>query len=145
MVIELSDAARQHIRTFEAVTDARAIDCVLEDGGETVVFIVPPADMATAIGAGGQTVQHLEERLGARVIVVEDADRAEDFVANALAPAAVYDVTVSHEDDERVATVTVDADDMGVAIGRDGERVERARLLAQRHFEITDIQLVEAA
>ncbi len=140
MAITLSDEARQYLATFEATTDAQAFDCLIEDDGKTLVFVVVPEDMAAAIGPGGEMVDRLEARFDARIVLVEDADRAPDFVANALAPAAVYDVLVE-ENGDRVAQVTVDPDDMGVAIGREGERIERARRLAARHFEIDDIEL----
>ena len=139
MAITLSDEARRAIGVFERETDAHAVDCLLET--ETAVFVVPPDEMATAIGPGGKTVEALERRLDARVVLVEDAERAEPFVANALAPAAIYDVHIETDGDDRVAVASVDPDDMGVAIGREGERIERARQLANRHFELTDVRV----
>jgi N utilization substance protein A len=96
--------------------------------------------MGEAIGPGGRHVQRIEERIGRSVELVENAETAENFVANALAPAAVYNVTIS-ENDDRVAYVEVDHEDTGVAIGTDGRNIEAARLLAARHFDIDDIQL----
>ncbi len=85
--------------------------------------------MADAIGPGGQTVERVEERLGREVKLVEAAETAEDFVANALAPAAVYNVTVS-ENDDTVAYVEVAQEDRGAAIGREGRNIDAARQLA---------------
>jgi N utilization substance protein A len=96
--------------------------------------------MGQAIGPGGEHVQGVESKIGRDVVVVENADNAADFVANALAPAAVYNVTVS-ENDTTVAYAEVDSDDRGVAIGKDGRRIELARRLAERHFGIDDIEL----
>ncbi|NEU57952.1 NusA-like transcription termination signal-binding factor [Halorussus sp. MSC15.2] len=144
MVVTLSDTARQFIALFEDETGATARDCVVfedgEDGDERVVFIVKPGDMAQAIGSGGETVRNVESQLGKSVMLVEDADTPEAFVANALAPAAVYNVTVS-EDDETVAYAEVDSEDTGVAIGEDGRNIAAAERLAKRHYDIDDIQL----
>ena len=140
MTITLSDEARQYIVLFETETGATARDCVLEADEETVVFVVTPGDMGTAIGPGGRTVRHLEERLGKRVELVEGADDPETFVANALAPAAVYNVTIS-ENDTTVAYAEVDSEDRGIAIGTDGKTIDRARRLARRHFDIETIEL----
>jgi N utilization substance protein A len=96
--------------------------------------------MGQAIGPGGRRVKRLEKRVGRSVELVEDADRPEDFVANALAPAAVYNVTVS-ENDTTVAYVEVDREDTGVAIGADGRNIRLARELARRHFDIDDVEL----
>jgi len=96
--------------------------------------------MGQAIGPGGQHVKRVESALGRDVTVIENADMAADFVANALAPAAVYNVTIS-ENDTTVAYAEVDADDRGVAIGADGRRIDLARRLAKRHFDIDGIEL----
>jgi N utilization substance protein A len=138
MTVRLSDDARQYIARFEEATDATARDCLVYD--ERLVFLVKAGEMATAIGPGGQTVEALEEDLGVRVELVEDADTVEAFVANALAPAAVYNVTIS-ENDDTVAYVEVDHGDRGVAIGSDGRNIETARRLAERHYGVDDVQL----
>jgi N utilization substance protein A len=134
----ISDDARQYIGVFEEETGATATDCVVED--DRVVFVVAPGEMGDAIGPGGQTVHALEERLGTEVQLVEGADTPEAFVANALAPAVVYNVTIS-ENDTTVAYAEVDRDDRGIAIGEGGRNIETARLLLDRHFDVDDIQL----
>ena len=141
MVVTLSDEARRYIALFEDETGATARDCVVfGDDDERLVFLVKPGDMAKAIGAGGETVRQLESTLGKEVALVEDADTPEAFVANALAPAAVYNVTIS-EDDETVAYAEVDSEDTGVAIGEGGRNIAAAEKLAKRHYDIDDIQL----
>ena len=105
-----------------------------------VVFLVKAGEMGEAIGPDGHTVRQVEEKLGADVTLVENANTAEAFVASALAPAAVYNVTIS-ENDSTVAYAEVDPADTGVAIGRNGRTIEAARRLAKRHFDIDDVQL----
>lgn len=147
-MIRLSDEARQHIALFEDVTGVAARDCIVaRDGDEPrVVFVVPPEGMADAIGPGGRTVSTLEERLGSAVELVEDADTPGPFVANALRPAAVYDVTVREREHdggvETVAYAEVDADDFGAAIGAGGRNVSMATRLAERHHGVDAIELV---
>ena len=140
MTVRLSDSARQHIAALEDETDATAVDCVVDDDRDRVIFVVAAGDMASAIGPGGSRVRDLESQLGRDVVLVEDAPTAEGFVANALSPAAVYNVTIS-ENDDTVAYAEVDHDDKGVAIGTDGRNIEAAKLLADRHFGVDDIQL----
>lgn len=143
-VIRLSDEARQLIGFFETESGARVRDCVRED--DRVVFVVAPGDMADAIGPQGRTVSRVEERVGSRVELVEDADDAATFVANALRPAAVYDVSIieDDEDDEpdRVAYAEVNAADFGAAIGTNGRNIRMAERLAARHFDVDAIELV---
>ncbi|MFB6266062.1 MAG: NusA-like transcription termination signal-binding factor [Halodesulfurarchaeum sp.] len=136
----LTDEARQYIAVFEDITDAQAVDCVVDDEYERVLYVVSTGEMAQAIGPDGSRVSRLEEALGRDVELVEDAPTPEGFVANALAPAAVYNVTIS-ENNDTVAYAEVDHDDKGVAIGSGGRNIEGAKRLAARHFDIDDIQL----
>jgi len=138
MTITLSDDARRYIALFEDMTGATARDCLVEE--DRVVFLVAAGEMATAIGPGGETVRRLEQRVGSDVQLVEDADTPEAFVANALAPAAVLNVTLS-ENDSTVAYAEVADEDKGVAIGADGRNIELARRLAERHFDVDDVEL----
>ena len=140
MDVRISDAARRHIALFEDVTGASAVDCVVDETHDQILFVVATGEMGQAIGPGGKRVGRLEDRLGTAVELVEDAPTAEQFVANALAPAAVYNVTLS-ENDDLVAYAEVDAADRGAAIGEDGRNIEAAKRLAQRHFDVDDIQL----
>ena len=134
----LSDAARQFIAAFEEETEAAARDCVVEE--DRALILVAAGDMGEAIGPGGQHVRRVEETIGKDVKLVEDADTAEAFVANALSPAAVYNVTIS-EDDETIAYAEVAEEDTGAAIGKGGENIKAARTLVARHHDVDDIQL----
>lgn len=140
MPLRLSDEARRYIVAFDEVTGATATDCIVDDEGDRLVFVVAAGEMGAAIGSGGETVDRLEEEFGRDVRLIEDAESAEDFVANALTPAAVYNVTIS-ENDDTVAYVEVDEADKGVAIGRDGQNIALARRLAERHFDLDDVRL----
>jgi len=140
MGITFTDEARRYAALFEDEADVAVRDCIVDDDHDRVVFVVPPEDMGQAIGPGGRMVERVEEQVGRCVELVEDADTAEAFVANALTPAAVYNVTIS-ENDTTAAYVEVDHDDRGVAIGTDGRTIERARRLAARHFDIDDVEL----
>ncbi|MDF9747444.1 NusA-like transcription termination signal-binding factor [Natrinema salsiterrestre] len=141
MGVTLDDDARQYLAAFEDVTGVDGRDCLVTDGGDSLLIVVERGGMSEAIGPGGRTVQQFEERTDAQVRLVEDADEAEAFVANVLAPAAVYNVTIS-ENNDTVAYVEVAEDDRGVAIGSNGRTIDAARTLAERHFGIDDIQLI---
>ncbi|MEY7850313.1 NusA-like transcription termination signal-binding factor [Natrarchaeobius sp. A-rgal3] len=151
MDVTLDDDARRHLALFEDVTGADGIDCLSVDGvdevadnessGGRLIVVVSGGQMGEAIGPGGRTIQQYEDRVDLPVRLVEDADDPEEFVANTLAPAAVYNVTIS-ENEDIVAYVEVAEDDRGIAIGTNGRTIEAARTLAQRHFDIDDVQLI---
>lgn len=140
MNLTLTDEARRYIAVFEDVTDATAVDCVVDDDFERVLYVVMRGEMGQAIGPNGSRVGRLEETVGRDVELIENAPTAEGFVANALAPAAVYNVTIS-ENGDRVAYVEVDHADKGAAIGENGRNIQAAKVLAERHYDVQDIQL----
>jgi len=140
MGVTLSDDARRLLVRFEDETDATVRDCVIDDEHDRVLFLVAAGDMPEAIGPDGSHVRRVEEDLGRDVKLVEAADNPADFVANALAPAAVYNVTISRNED-LVAYVEVAEEDRGAAIGSDGRNIDAARLLADRHFDVDAIEL----
>ena len=138
MKVTLSDEARRYIGLFDEETDVSPTDCLVES--DRVVFLIPAGKMADAIGPDGRTVKRVEEKIGQRIELLEDADTPEAFVENVLAPAVVRGVTISEQGD-RVAYVEVVDADRGVAIGSDGEHIKTARRLARRQFDVDDIQL----
>jgi len=141
MGVTLADDARQYLAAFEDVTGVAGRDCLVTDDGDSLLIVVERGGMGEAIGPDGRTIQRFEDRVDAQVRLVEDAADPETFVANALAPAAVYNVTIS-ENNDTVAYVEVAEADRGVAIGTNGRTIEAARTLAERHFEIDDVQLL---
>ena len=142
MRVALDDRARRLVALFEDRTEATVRDCLVYDDRDPVqvVFLVAAGEMGQAIGPEGRRVRAIEERIGREVRVVEGAPTPEAFVANALAPAVVRNVTISEQGD-RVAYVEVDPDDRGAAIGRGGATIETARDLARRHHDIGDVVL----
>ena len=148
MGVTLDDDARQYLAAFEDVTGVSGQDCLVRDAttddvdaDERLIVVVSSGRMSDAIGPGGRTVRRYEERVGKPVKLVEAADDPEAFVANTLSPAAVYNVTIS-ENNDTIAYVEVAEDDRGVAIGSNGRTIDAARTLAERHFGIDDVQLI---
>jgi N utilization substance protein A len=140
MTVTLSTEERQYLTVFEDVTDVSAEDCLVDEEFDRVVFLVASENMGAAIGPDGATVRRLEAATDRTIDLVEAAATAEAFVANALAPAAVHNVTIS-ENDDVVAYAEVDHAEADVAIGTDGRNIRLAKRLAKRHFDVDDIQL----
>ncbi|WP_436934544.1 NusA-like transcription termination signal-binding factor [Halovenus marina] len=140
MTVTLSDEARQFAGLFEEETEATVRDCLVDDEYDRVIFLIKAGEMGKAIGSGGEHVKRIEEQINRSIKLVEDAPTAEHFVANALEPAAVYNVTIS-ENDDRMAYAEVAQEDHGAAIGTEGKNIDAARKLAKRHHDIDDIQL----
>ena len=138
--IKLSMEDMSLIAKFEQITGAAAIDVIRDDEGERIIIVVRPKQLGKAIGRGGVNVKAASDAFGRAVDVVEMAETAEAFVKSALAPARVEQVKiVEHRDGTKVASVTVNTEDRGIAIGRDGRNVARARILVRRHFDLNNV------
>ncbi|MGQ4870276.1 MAG: NusA-like transcription termination signal-binding factor [Candidatus Thorarchaeota archaeon] len=128
------------IATFERITGASAVDVVRDDEAGRLIFVVRPKQLGRAIGRGGANVRNASDVFGKTVDVVELADTAEEFVKSALAPARVERVRIVEDrNGSLIAQVTVKNEDRGIAIGRDGRNVARARILAKRHFGLDNV------
>ncbi|MHA1943499.1 MAG: NusA-like transcription termination signal-binding factor [Candidatus Thorarchaeota archaeon] len=138
--IKLSMDDMALIAKFEQITGAAAIDVIRDDEGERIIIVVRPKQLGKAIGRGGVNVKAASDAFGRAVDVVEMAETVEAFVKSALAPARVEQVKiVEHRDGTRVASVTVNTEDRGIAIGREGRNVARARILVRRHFDLNNV------
>ena len=128
------------IARFEQITGAAAIDIIRDDEGKRIIVVVRAKQLGKAIGRGGVNVKAASDVFGRVVDVVEMAETVEEFVKSALAPARVEAVKIiEHRDGNKVASVTVKSEDRGIAIGREGRNVARARILVKRHFDLDNV------
>ena len=128
------------IARFEQITGAAAVDVIRDDEGERIIIVVRAKQLGKAIGKGGINVKAASDVFGRAVDVVEMADTVEEFVKSALATARVEAVKIiEHRDGNKVASVTVKREDRGIAIGREGRNVARARILVKRHFDLDNV------
>ncbi|TXT56780.1 MAG: putative transcription termination protein NusA [Candidatus Thorarchaeota archaeon] len=138
--VKLSMEDMSLIASFERITGASAVDVVRDDDADRLIFVIPSKQLGRAIGKRGSNVRAAAEAFGRPVDLVEIADTVEEFVENALAPARVEEVKlIEHKDGTVVASVTVKNEDRGIAIGKDGRNVARARILARRHFDVDNV------
>jgi transcription termination/antitermination protein NusA len=126
------------IAKFEQITGAPATDVIAEE--DRLIFVVSGKHLGKAIGPRGSHVKKAAEIFDKEIDIVEDADNPEDFVKNALSPARVDEVNIREQKNGRkVASVKVNDKDRGIAIGKQGRNVARARILAQRHFDVDQV------
>lgn len=139
--IKLGDTEIRFISLFESITGAVARDCIVDNEEERIIFVVKPGNIGLAIGKNGINIRRVREFLNKKAIdVVEYAEMAENFITNTLSPAKIKTITITERRDGRkIALVTVDTKDRGIAIGKNGKNVARAKLLAKRHFDIDDV------
>jgi len=91
------------------------------------------------VGQRGVRVSTVTSELGGeKVDIIEWSDDPIEFIAGALSPAQVLEVTIEDEEDER-ARVVVSSDQQSLAIGRGGQNVRLAAKLTGWHIDIQSI------
>jgi len=138
--IKITSDEMRYMALLESVTGAVAKDCILDDKAERVIFVVKPGDVGLAIGRKGSNIQMLRRMTNRNIEVVEYAESPVEFIKNTFAPAQVREVRITEKSDgKKIAVVTVEPRDKGVAIGKNGKNADRTRFLAKRYFEIDHV------
>jgi N utilization substance protein A len=141
MTLKITAEEMRHIALFEGVTGVHVKDCVINDAGGLVTFVVKESQMGLAIGRNGNKVKRVERLVGKSVEVAEDSKEPIAFIKNLLAPARVNSVEVVEQKGKLIAVVTVELGDKKVAIGKRGRKIENAKKLVERHHGISDLIL----
>lgn len=143
MEIKLTSDELRLLSLFQSVTSATARDCIVDDKMDRVIFVVNKGQMGLAIGKGGSTIKQLQNVVAKKIELVEFSDDPAEFIRNMLNADMVNDVRLSDRPDgTKQAVVTVDQRKKGAVVGREGRNAEKARLLAKRYFQITNVQIV---
>ncbi|MRN40326.1 MAG: NusA-like transcription termination signal-binding factor [Nitrosopumilales archaeon] len=141
--IKLTPDELRLISLFQSITSASARDCIVDDKMERVIFIVNKGHMGLAIGKGGATIKQLQNVIAKKVELVEYSDNASEFIRNILNSEMVNDIKINERSDgSKQAVVFVDPKRKGVVVGREGRNAEKARLLAKRYFQISNVLIV---
>ncbi|MGB8084970.1 MAG: NusA-like transcription termination signal-binding factor [Nitrososphaeraceae archaeon] len=144
--IKLTSDELRLMSLFQSITSVTARDCVVDDKMDRVIFVVNKGQMGLAIGKGGMTIRQLQNVVTRKVELVEYSDDASDFVRNILNPQMVNEVKITQRTDgSKQAVVLVDAKRKGVVVGKEGRNAEKARLLAKRYFQISNVLITSAS
>jgi N utilization substance protein A len=140
MAATLSLEDIQLLNMLEQRTGAQGIDVVRTE--DKIIFVVSAGHAGKAIGKGRENLRRLEREFGKGVDVVETADTLDAFAHNAFKPAVLRTVDVREENGNKKVFIKVDANQRGLAIGRNGETIKKARVLLQRRFGVADVKIV---
>lgn len=140
MAATLSLEDIQLLNMLETRTGAQGIDVVRTE--DKIIFVVSPGHAGKAIGKGRENLRRMEREFGKSVDVVETAETLEAFAHNAFKPALLRTVEVKEDNGNKKVFIKVDATQRGLAIGRNGETIKKARVLMQRRFGVADVKIV---
>jgi len=140
--IKITCDEMRYIALFESISGASVKDCIVDEVEARAIFIVNPGQVGVAIGKGGRNIHTLEKITGKKHEIIEYSEDPVQFIKNALKPAQVREVRITEKTDgKKMAVVTINPKDKGIAIGKNGKNAERLRFLARRYFDIQNVSI----
>jgi transcription termination/antitermination protein NusA len=117
-----------------------------EAGSRTKIAVASDEEgidpIGSCVGQKGIRVQAVIEELGGEKIdIIEWNEKPEKFIAAAISPAKVLDVTIN--DDKKEAKVTVPEDQLSLAIGKQGQNVRLAAKLTGWKIDVLGAKIEE--
>ena len=141
--IKLTSDELQLMSLIQSVSGATARDCIIDHPLDRVIVIINKGEMGLAIGKSGVSIKKIQKITGKSLELVEHSDDPKEFIRNSLNHRLVDDVSLTEKvDGSKIAVVKVDPKKKGAVVGKDGRNAEKARLLAKRYFQISNVHIV---
>lgn len=130
---------------YDGVVEIKSIS---REAGSRTKIAVYSADenvdaMGACVGPKGTRVQNIVNELrNEKIDIIKWSKLPEEYIANALSPAKVLDVSVDEEN--KSTTVVVDDGQLSLAIGKEGQNVRLAAKLTGWKIDIKSREQAEA-
>lgn len=136
--IKITQDEMKFIQLLQNMTGATIVDCIIDN--DTIIFTVKKGEVGLAVGKGGEKIKRFRSMTNKQVEIYEYMNDAEKFIRNALKPAKVKDIRlVDRMEGKKIAMVTVEPKDKGIAIGKNGDNIKKIRFLAKRYFQLDTV------
>ncbi|KUG15664.1 nusa protein [hydrocarbon metagenome] len=135
---------RRYIEELRILTKATALDCIIDERFERIIYIIKRGDMGLAIGKKGENIRRMQSVLGKRIEMVEQAESPDELIANIFRPVPVARIEKDPSSGDLVVCIQKKSD-LGSAIGKKGINIEKARLLMRKYWglEVGEIRAAE--
>jgi len=133
----LTEDTLRYITLFENITKTHVRDCMETE--DKLVFVVDTGQANKAVGKAGEHVIRMKNTTGKNIQVIEYSDDPEMFIRNVFYNYNVQSVVLENRGNIVHATVTVDPNVKGRAIGKNGRNLKIARDIVNRHHNVQSI------
>jgi transcription termination/antitermination protein NusA len=141
--IKLTPDEFSYLSLFQTITTAVSRDCIIDEKMDRVIFVVHRGQMGMAIGKGGSNIKQLQNAITKKIELVEYSENPINFIKNVFNSDMIQYVKISERiDGTKTAIVVVDMKKKGIIVGKDGRNVDKARILAKRYFNITNVLIL---
>ncbi len=139
MSIHLSNEEMQLVTEFTNITGTSAVDVL--DAKDSFVFVVSKGSLGKAIGKQGSMLEKLRNAFNKNVELVEESDNIQGFLTNFFRGIVFQKIDEKNSEGKIILRLHVPIDQKGKAIGRGGEKINKARALLKRHFGVSEFQI----
>ena len=122
---------RRYIEELRILTKSTALDCVIDERFDRIIYVIKKGDMGLAIGKKGENIRRMQSVLGKRIEMVEYSEDFPELVTNIFKPAEIVKIG-KDPDSGQILVFVKKRSDLGIAIGKGGCTIEKARILARR-------------
>jgi N utilization substance protein A len=135
---------RRYIEELRILTKATALDCIIDERFERIIYIIKRGDMGLAIGKKGENIRRMQSVLGKRIEMVEQAESPDELITNIFRPVPVARIEKDPSSGDLVVGIQKKSD-LGSAIGKKGINIEKARLLMRKYWglEVGELRAAE--
>jgi N utilization substance protein A len=137
--IKFDEKTLNLIRLFTATTDITVKDCIADDEAGKIVYVVAKEDVGKAIGKNALNVKYLREKTGKEIDIIGFSEDPAEFLKNVFLPAHVNGIDLQEREGRKVAVIRAATNQKGIIIGRNGRNINKAKVLARRHFDLDDV------
>jgi len=139
--VKINEESIKLITLFNNLTGAVVKDCIVVPGKmgvrDKVIFLVLKEDVGKAIGRNGENVKVLKEKLQKTIDIIGFSEDIKEFIQNILNTSKVQNVEIRENiSGKKTIIITVNPEDKGKAIGKNGIMIKKTKLLVLRHFDV---------
>ncbi|MHA1193408.1 MAG: NusA-like transcription termination signal-binding factor [Promethearchaeota archaeon] len=146
--IKFDRKSMELISLFNNLSGAIIKDCLTfespENYSEIIIFLVKKEDVGKAIGKAGEHVKDLMNKLQKKIDVIPYSDNLEKFIQFILNTSknsiTVQQIEIKeNKNEKKTVIISVNPQDRGKAIGKEGSMIRKIKLLVTRHFKVDNV------
>ena len=149
--VKIDRKAIELMSLFNNISGAIIKDCLIfqnpesmDESRQVIIFLVKKEDVGKAIGKAGEHVKDLMSKLQKKIDVIpfsEDLNQFIHFILNTSKNSIkVQGIDIKeNKNEKKTVIISVNPQDRGKAIGKDGSMIRKIKTLVIRHYDVDNV------